>query len=118
MFDIAKSIVFLVPIVLIITIAVVIIASFNHRLKKQIIESGRTDDDLLKVLSEKAKNSSEVLKWGLVFFFGGLGLVVLQFIHYDADSATLPFGIEAMFIAVGFLLYYFIMKREDKKPLE
>lgn len=116
--DLGKIVVFIVPVVLIITIAIVIIASFNHRLKKQILESGRTDHDLLKILSERSKNSSEVLKWGLVFFFGGLGLVVLQFIRYDADSATLPFGIEAMFIAVGFLLYYFIMKREDKKPLE
>jgi hypothetical protein len=116
--DLSHIFVFMVPIVLIITIAIVIIASFNHRLKKQILESGRTDNDLLKVLSASSGNSTEVLKWGLIFFFGGIGLIVIYYIPYNSDSPTLPFGIEAVFVSIGFLAYYFATRKNQHKNLD
>ena len=47
-------------------------------------------------------------------FAGGLGLVVLNFIRYDYGS-SLPYGLEAMFIAAGFLVYYALMRKQQSK---
>jgi hypothetical protein len=115
--DFSHEIVFAVPIVFILTTAAVIIALFNYRLKKQILESGRTDNELLKFLPVSTKNKEEVLKWGLIFFFGGIGLIVNSYLSYP-ENAVLPFGVEAVFISFGLLVYYFLVKRDDRKGLD
>jgi uncharacterized protein YneF (UPF0154 family) len=107
-----KEIIFLTPIVLFIVVAVIIIAFYNYRIKKQIIESGPIDENALKFLFSMSDLGSNVLKWGLILLFGGIGLVVIEFLPYTIDESTLPFGIEAIFIALGFLLYFFIIKKE------
>jgi len=107
-----KEIIFLIPIVLFIVIAVIIIAFYNYKIKKQIIESGPIDENALKFLFSLSDLGSNVLKWGLIMLFGGVGLVVIEFLPYSAKESTLPFGIEAIFLALGFLVYFFIMKKE------
>jgi hypothetical protein len=107
-----KDVIFLTPIVLSIVITVVIIALYNYRLKRRIIDSGPIDDNALKFLTSLSGFGSEVLKWGIILLFGGLGLVVLEFIPIKASQSSLPYGVEAIFLAVGFLVYYFIVKKQ------
>jgi len=107
-----KEIILATPIVMCIVIAVIIIAFYNYRIKKQIIESGPIDENALKYLLSMSGAGSEVLKWGMILLFGGLGLVVIEFIPYDAYESGLPYGIEAVFIGLGFLAYYFAQKRQ------
>ena len=104
--------VFLVVGVVVITIAVVIISWYNYRLKKRIIESGPIDNDAINFLKKLTDTGAEQLKWGCVLFFGGLGLVVSHYLPYEEDSA-LPYGVEIMFIAAGFLIYYLIIRRRE-----
>lgn len=104
---------FIVMIAILVTIAIAIIALFNYKLKKQIVESGPLNDNSLKFLSMLPKIGSESLKWGIILFFGGLGLVVLEFVPYDADTSSLPYGVEAIFLAIGFLLYSFMSRRRN-----
>jgi hypothetical protein len=96
---------------------VTVIRSFtSYKLKKKLIESGAVDPSSIKLIeSEKdgmAKNST--LKWGLVFFFAGLGLVVIELfsssLHHDS---VLPFGIELVFVSAGFLIYVLLMKNKQ-----
>jgi hypothetical protein len=101
---------FVAVIAIVIVIAVVIISWYNYRLKKRIIDSGPIDNDALNFLKKLTDTGAEQLKWGCVLFMGGLGLVVAQYIPYSSDS-PLPFGLEIMFIAAGFLAYYFIVRR-------
>jgi len=54
------------------------------------------------------------LKWGLVILFGGLGLVLLEFIPHNVNS-PFPYGFVTTFIAVGFLIYYFLVRKEFSK---
>jgi hypothetical protein len=97
-----------------ITIAWVIISWYNYRLKKRIIDSGPINEDALGFVKKLTDSGSESLKWGCVIFSGGLGLVICSIIPYAYES-ILPYGLEAMFIATGFLAYYIIIRRQQKQ---
>jgi hypothetical protein len=105
---------FIVMIAILITIAVIITRLLNYRLKKQIINAGRIDENVVDRLFKPSGFPTDLLKWGLLLFFGGLGLVVLEFIPYRGDESPLPYGLEAIFIAAGFLLYYVIVRKEKQ----
>ncbi len=100
-----------------------IVKSFSeHFLRKRIIDKVGDLDKLGPELSEGLKSisaSSEAnkypaLKWGLIFLFGGIGLISIESLGYDYRS-TLPFGILSASVALGFLIYYFIVRNESKK---
>jgi len=103
----------MVVVITVIVIAVVIISWYNYRLKKRIIDSGPIDNDAINFLKKLIDSGAEQLKWGCVLFMSGLGLVVTHYLSYDEDS-VLPYGIEIMFIAAGFLIYYFIITLKQK----
>jgi hypothetical protein len=103
---------FLVVGTIVITIAVVIISWYNYRLKKRIIDSGPIDKEAINFLKKLTDTGAEQLKWGCVLFFGGLGLVVSHYLPYE-DTSSLPYGIEIMFVAAGFLIYYLIIRWRD-----
>ncbi len=87
----------------------------DYILKKKMIEKGFVNDDtqaIFKQHSTDGKYSS--LKWGLIIFFAGLSLVIMEFIPTEHDS-PLPYGLFAVSVSFGFLLYYFIIKREILK---
>lgn len=91
------------------TIAYIIEIILKYRLRSRIVASGITDEKLIKGLfSSKVDNRYSSLKWGLILLFAGIGLIVLEFVPYEYNS-PLPYGIEGTFIAVGFLVYYFMV---------
>lgn len=101
---------FIVMIVMLLVIAYVIIAISNYHLKKKILDKGPADNTALEMF--KLLNSKlEILKWGIMFFFGGIGLVILEFLPYNENS-PLPYGIEAILLSFGFLVYYFLVKNK------
>ena len=104
---------FVAVIGIVITIAWVIISWYNYRLKKRIIDSGPINQDALDFVKKLTGSGAEALKWGCIIFSGGIGLVVCSLIPYAYDS-VLPYGLEAMFIAAGFLVYYVIMRKQQQ----
>jgi len=87
----------------------------NYRLRNKMIEKGFVQEEAQAVFKmNKELNYLTPLKWGLVIFLAGLSLVLLEFIPYRYDS-PFPFGFVAMFAALGFLIYFFIVKREKEK---
>ena len=86
----------------------------EYMLKQKLINSGHTAPNTLKILSPPVDNRFTALKWGLISFFGGLGLVTLEFINYSRES-PFPYGVELVFISAGFLVYYFSTRREISK---
>lgn len=87
---------------------------FDYRLKSRIIKSGLIDTETIRLLNQlNGDTKLKALKWVLLLFFSGLGLIFLQFIPYDLNS-PLPYGIEAVFVAIGFFIYYrLISNRSD-----
>jgi uncharacterized membrane protein YwaF len=100
---------------LFLSITIVIIAILNFILKNRLISSGQTDPEILKSLSQSFNHKIAVLKWGFILLFGGIGLVVINFIP-DARTveSPLPYGIEMIFLAAGFLCYYLTVKQNEK----
>lgn len=109
--NIMKDLVFLTPIVLVIIIGVIIVAICNYRLRKRVLEAGPLDDYALKFLATLSTGSSELLKWAIILFFGGLGLIVLEFLPYGLNDSPLPYGVQAVCLAAGCLVYFLISKK-------
>ncbi len=95
----------------------------EHFLKRKIIKSGHYEK--AEILSQVEKESEEVnkypsLKWGLVAFMAGLGLIVIELLRttdkfiMTGYDAILPFGIELVFISMGFLAYFFYVNYRSK----
>lgn len=93
----------------------------DHLLRRKIIKTGHLDKagilDPVKVESDES-NRYPSLKWGLVAFSAGLGLILIEVIRQinpdmvDRYHALLPTGIVLVFIAIGFLAYFFIANRK------
>ena len=84
----------------------------DYILKKKMIEKGYVNDDTQAIFKQNTSdNKYAALKWGLIILFGGLALIVIEFTGYDSES-PLPYGLFAMFLSLGFLIYYFIVKKE------
>jgi hypothetical protein len=88
----------------------------DYILKKKMIEKGYVNEDTQAIFKRNTdENRYASLKWGLICLFGGLSLILMDFINYDSRS-PLPYGLFAVFVSLGFLIYYFVIKREfDKK---
>ncbi len=109
-----QAIQFIGPAIIIGTIlfgVVSIIKAFSHHfLRKKILEKNNMDERVIQAMRLE-DNRQTALKWGMVVFFGGVGLILLSLIPYDYNS-PLPFGIEAVMISLGFLVYYFVERKQ------
>lgn len=84
----------------------------DYLLRKKMVEKGLVGNDAGELLKkQQANNRYNSLKWGLIILFGGLGLIILEAIPYD-ESSPLPYGVFAACVSLGFLIYYFIVKKE------
>ncbi len=100
-------------------------------LKKKIINSGHIEkaDILGSSTINNTSSNTEIqkypsLKWGLVAFFSGIGLVVISALYSNYDfsyssynydiKGFLFLGIELISISLGFLIYFLIVMRSKK----
>jgi membrane-anchored glycerophosphoryl diester phosphodiesterase (GDPDase) len=96
---------------LLLGIGFIIRTILNYFLRKKILDKGDLNESTLKAMKLE-ENRHTALKWGMVVLFGGIGLILLEFIPYEVNS-SLPYGLEAVMISAGFLVYYFMVKRES-----
>jgi hypothetical protein len=83
----------------------------EYILKKKMIEKGFVNEDTQAIFKKHtATDQYGALKWGLLTLFGGIGLILMDYLRIDFDS-TLPFGILSVSLSVGFLIYYVLVKR-------
>ena len=94
--------------------AIIINGILGFRLKSRMIKLGLVDLESIKLLNQLNGNSKlRAFKWALILFFGGIGLMILQIIPYSLNS-PLPYGVEAISVAVGLFIYYLLAsKRND-----
>ncbi|MEI7662458.1 MAG: hypothetical protein WCK34_09680 [Bacteroidota bacterium] len=92
-------------------------------LKRKIIKAGHVEKagilDPVTAVSEE--NRFPTLKWGLVSLMAGLGLVLIELMSRGGQiswvkeyNSLLPIGIELVFIAAGFLIYFFIVNTKKR----
>ncbi|SRR5258706_1168430 len=88
----------------------------DYILKKKMIEKGFVNDDTQAIFKQHAGDDTKYssLKWGLIIFFAGLSLIIMEYIPAQPQS-PLPYGLFAVAVSLGFLIYYFIVKKENQK---
>lgn len=87
----------------------------DYILKKKMIEKGFVNEDtqaIFKRHTEENKFSS--LKWGLIILTAGIALIIMEYVPYERES-PLPYGIFAVAVSIGFLAYYFLVRKELDK---
>jgi hypothetical protein len=86
----------------------------DYILKKKMIEKGFVNDTTQAIFKQQASLEDKYtsLKWGLIVLSAGLALVVLEFIETRPDS-PLPYGLFAVFVSLGFLVYYFMVQKKN-----
>ncbi len=87
----------------------------DYILKKKMIDKGYVNEDTQAIFKQQSlvDNKHASLKWGLIAFFAGLSLIIMEYVPVSPDS-PLPYGLFAVFVSLGFLIYYFLVKREAK----
>lgn len=87
----------------------------DYLLRRKIVNSGHVDKAGILEAVEGETNKYPTLKWGLVTLFAGAGMILVQILTQlgrlnmeHGTDAFLFVGIELVFIAAGFLIYFFI----------
>jgi hypothetical protein len=87
----------------------------DYILRKKMIEKGYVSDDTQSIFkSYNSENKFGALKWGLLFLSGGLAFILMHALKVDPQT-PLPYGIFTVAVSLGFLVYYFMVKREIPK---
>ncbi|UXE66173.1 MAG: hypothetical protein KA713_17210 [Chryseotalea sp. WA131a] len=87
----------------------------DYILKKKMIDKGFVNDDTQAIFKNYKADDNKYasLKWGLIAFFAGLSLIIMEYVPVSPES-PLPYGLFAVAVSFGFLIYYFLVKRETK----
>ena len=80
----------------------------EHRLINKLIEKSKEEIKLDSLNLQKTIVGGN-LKWGIIILLSGIGLVLIHYLKLSSES-PLPYGIESIFIAVGFILLFVIEK--------
>lgn len=97
------------------------------RLKRRIIRNGHIGKaEILNSPEElKGEKRYSTLKWSIVAFLAGAGLIVIELLNLNVSEqwakgygSLLPIGIELVFISLGFLIYFIIVSVKMKKDSE
>lgn len=92
----------------------------EHFLKRKLINNGHVEQVGILAAPAEEPQRYPSLKWGLVAFMAGLGLIIIEMIRTTSPlgvkyyESALPYGIELVFISLGFLIYSFLVTRLKK----
>lgn len=103
----------LITVAFFVAATIIIISVLNFILKMRIIQSTPLDENVLKFLKNISDFGRETLKWGIIMFFGGISLILIDFLPEDkVTNSTIPYGIVLIFLSLGFLVYYLVIRNK------
>ena len=79
----------------------------EYKLHNKLIERSKPEIELDDFNLPNNYRKVSNLKWGIIIFLGGIGLILIHYLKLSSDS-PLPYGIESIFIALGFILYFLV----------
>lgn len=97
----------------------------DYFLKRRIIKEGHFEkagilEVVPRTVDDPEPSRYKTLKWALVTFMGGVGLIVADLVQNmpqipwaHSHNALIPFGIVLVFVSVGFIIYFFIANRKN-----
>jgi hypothetical protein len=89
----------------------------DYWLRRKLVDKGLVSEQATNILkSDYTENKYVGLKWGLIILFGGIGLIVINFLPSQFDhESSMPYGIFCVSVSIGFLVYYFMVNRDLPK---
>lgn len=108
---------FIMIVAIFILLTIIIVNLMKYRLRKKMVESRMMDESFIasSLPPQNAKSEKRnILKYSLLFIFGGAGLIFQEFLPYSAETSILPYGVEIMSIAIGMLIYYLIIRKDTE----
>lgn len=97
----------LIPITFIIVVGLIAKWLSDNRLRRELANAGINPELVESLMAAPAPTSESSLKWGIVAIAVGLSLAVIQVAHLD-ENDPLSFGIVFIFGGAGLLLHYFL----------
>jgi len=105
-----------VPIILFIMVGLVIMIGIlsRHRERLTMVEKGMSSEDIKSIYSRRFQpNPLSSLKWGILFIFGGLAVLVGFFLHYQVGTDEgVMVGLIPLFLGCGLLLFYILASKK------
>jgi len=88
----------------------------DYLLKKKMVDKGFVNEDTQAIFKQHVgkDNKFASLKWGLIIFFAGISLIIMEYLPARPES-PLPYGLFAVSVSLGFLIYFFIVKKDSKE---
>lgn len=97
-------------------ITIIIINLMKYWLKNKIVNSGIMEEARIKSILQPGGSRAEArgaLKWGLLAFFGGMGLLINEYLPFDIYTSAVPYGIQLIFLSLGLFLYYLFARNRS-----
>jgi hypothetical protein len=86
----------------------------DYILKRKLIEKGFVNEEAQNIFKQfKETNRFGALKTGLIILSSGVALIIIDSMGLDGDR-TLPYGIFAVTVSLGYLTYYYILRKETR----
>ena len=109
----------LIPIVFFLATAAVLIAliTTRHRERMTMVEKGLTGDEIKAMYTKTGERDPLTsLKWGILFVFGGLAVLLGNLLHdyYHVEKGGTIIGMVGVFVGAGLLLFYGIATKKKK----
>lgn len=83
----------------------------DYSLRKKLINNGLVSEDAKNFLTNEQRSGKYgSLKWGIIVVAAGAGLISMSYVPYNKES--LAVGVLALFIGVGLLIYYGMVKNK------
>jgi phosphoenolpyruvate carboxylase len=101
-----------IPITFIIVVGLIAKWLSDNRLRRELANAGINPELAEKLMAAPAPSSDSSLKWGIVAIAVGLSLAVIQLAHLNEDDPV-SFGIVFIFGGAGLLLHYFLGSRQE-----
>ncbi|MGB3849812.1 MAG: DUF6249 domain-containing protein [Tunicatimonas sp.] len=86
----------------------------DYQLRRKLIQLGHVDQQAVDLLQKSTNDQATSLKWGLIILFGGIGLIIISVTGIEQRQSALPFGVLAVCLSLGFLLYHFLRRNKDQ----
>ena len=87
----------------------------DNRIRRELLTSNASNEIIQKLFLDKPDEGITVnLKWGIVSVAIGLSLAIIQLSHLSGRD-PLAYGVVFIFGGVGLLLYYTLRARMDRK---
>lgn len=101
-----------IPIVFMIMVGLVTKWLSDNRVRRELIGAAATPEMSEALLTSAVNNEQSSLKWGIVAVAIGLSLVTIQLAHLNTED-PIAFGLVFIFGGGGLLLHYFIWRHQE-----